>query len=53
MGVNEGSLQVIYIEVILENLPIVLLHGTYLPVALVVFVIHTMSYIFCDSMSKR
>ena len=52
MGVNKESLQVIYIEVILENWPIVLLYGTYLPVALVVFVIHTISYI-CDSMSKR
>ena len=53
MGVNEGSLQVIDIAVILENLPtgIVLLYGTYLPVALVVFVIYTISYI-CDSMSK-
>ena len=29
-----------------------LLYGTYLPVALVVFVFHTISYI-CDSMSKR
>ena len=53
MGVNEGSLQVIGIEVIMENRPIVLLYGTYLPVTLlVVFVIHTISYI-CDSMSKR
>ena len=28
MGVNEGSLQVIDIEVTLENLPIVLLYGS-------------------------
>ena len=40
MGVNEGSLQVIDIEVILEHRPILLLYGTYLPAALVVFVIH-------------
>ena len=53
MVVNEGSLQVIDREVIMENWPIiVLLYGTYLPVALVVFVIHTISYI-CDNMSKR
>ena len=54
MGVNEGSLQVIDIEVILENWPIALLYGTYLPVvARVVFVVHTIPYI-CDSiMSKR
>ena len=46
MGVNEGSLQVIDIEVIMENWSIVLLYGTCLPVvALVVFVIHTISYI--------
>ena len=36
---------------------IVLLYGTryyiYLPVALVVFVVQTISYIVCDSMSKR
>ena len=51
MGVNEGSLQVINIEVIVENLPIVLLYGTYLPVALVVFVFQTISYI-CDSMKE-
>ena len=50
MGVNEGSLQVIDIEVILEI--DLLLFGTCLPVALVVFVIHTISYI-CESMSKR
>ena len=35
----------------MENWPIVLLYGTYLPVVLVVFVIPTISYI-CDSMSK-
>ena len=52
MGVDEGSLQVMNIKVIMENCPIVLLYGTYLPVALVVFVIHTIFYI-CDSMSKR
>ena len=53
MGVNDGSLQVIDIEVILKNLPMVLLYGTCLPVvALVVFIVHTISYI-CDSMSKR
>ena len=51
MGVNEGSLQVIDIEVILENGPLVLLFGTYLPVRSV-FVIHTISYIICDGMSK-
>ena len=51
MGV-EGNLQVIDIEVTMENCSIVLLHGTYLPVALImVFVIHTLSYI-CESMSK-
>ena len=44
MGVDEGSLQVIDIEVIMENCPIVLLYGTYLPVAPVVFVFHTISY---------
>ena len=53
MGVNEGSLQVIDIEVIFGKLTLVLLYGTYLPVALVVFVIHNVSYIFYDSMSKR
>ena len=42
---DRGSL-----EVIIENWPIVILCGTCLPVALVVFVIHTISYI-CDSMS--
>ena len=36
MGVNDGSLQVIDIEAILENRPMVVLYGTYLPVALVV-----------------
>ena len=51
MGVDEGNLQVIDVEVIMENCPIGLLYGTYLPVALMVFVIHTISYI-CDSMSK-
>ena len=35
MSVDEGGLQVIDIEVIL------LLYGTYSPVALIVFVIHT------------
>ena len=52
MGANEGGLQVKDVEVILESWPMVLLYGTYLPVALAVFVIHTISYI-CDSMSKR
>ena len=39
-------------EVIIENWPIVLLYyGTCLPVVvLMVFVIHTTSYIICDSM---
>ena len=45
MGVNEGSLQVIDRDNI---------HGTYLPVALlVVFVIQTKSYICDSTMSKR
>ena len=47
MGVNKGSLQVIDMEVIMENWPIVLLCGTCLPVVValvVVFVIHTISY---------
>ena len=44
--------KLIYIEVMIENEPIVLLHGTYLPVALMMFVFPTISYI-CDSMSKR
>ena len=48
MGINEGSLQVIDIELILENWPIVLLYGTYLPVALVVlFVVHTVCVFLC------
>ena len=34
------------------KVPAVLLYGTYLPVTVVVFVIHAISYI-CDSMSKR
>ena len=41
---------VIDIEVIMENCPIVLLYGTYLRAALMMFVIHTISYIICDSM---
>ena len=53
MDVGEGSsLQVIDIEVMMENCPIVLLDGTYLPVVLMVFLIHNISYI-CDRMSKR
>ena len=45
MGIDEGNL--------VDLCPIVLLHGTYLPVALIMlFIIHTISYI-CDSMSKR
>ena len=39
MGVNEGCLQVIDIEVI------ILLYGTYSPVALMVFVVHTILYL--------
>ena len=46
MDADEGGLQVIDIKVILS------LYGTYSPVALMVFVIHTISYIICDSMSK-
>ena len=45
MVVDEGGLQVIDIEVV------ILLYNTYSPVALMVFVIHTISYIY-DSMSK-
>ena len=37
---------------ILEKRPIVLLYGTYLLVALVVFVIYTISYIIFDSVIK-
>ena len=52
MDVNEGSLQVIDREVILENVSVVLLYSAYLPVValVLVFVIHTISYIICDSM---
>ena len=53
MGVDEGNLQVIYVEVILENCPLVLLYGTHFRVAIMVFVIHTISYIICDSRSKK
>ena len=54
---KEGSLQVIAIDRAdngkLPNIiTILLLYGTYFPVALVVLVIHTISYI-CDSMRKR
>ena len=43
-----------HIEVILENCPtIVLLYGTYLPVALLVFVIHIIISYICDSMTVR
>ena len=28
------------------------MHGTYLPVALVVFIIHTISYIYCEQRSE-
>ena len=52
MGINEGSLLVFDIEVILENSPIILLYGSYIPVAVVVFTNDAMSYIW-DSMSKR
>ena len=53
MGVDEGSLQVIDVEVIMENCPIVLLYGinsTYLPLALMVFVILTcfVRFHLCD-----
>ena len=37
MDVDEGNLQVIDIEVIIENCSIVLRYGAYLPVALMVF----------------
>ena len=53
MGVDEGNLQVIDIEVIMKKHPMVLLYGTYVPAVLMVFIIHTISYIICDSMSKR
>ena len=33
MGIDEGSPEVIDIEVMMENCPIVLLYGKYLPVA--------------------
>ena len=59
MGVNEGSLQVTLLQYRHRargdngkwtyNIN---LYGTYLPVALVLFVFHTISYT-CDSMSKR
>ena len=39
------------VERIMENYPIVFLYGTYLPVAIMVFVIHTITCI-CDSRSK-
>ena len=42
MGVDEGSLQVIDVEA-MENCPLVFLYGTYLPVAIMVFVIRTIS----------
>ena len=46
MGVDEENLQVIDVEVIMENCPIVFLYSTYSPVALImVFVIHTISNI--------
>ena len=37
----------------MENCPIVLLNGTYLPVALVAFVIHNYILLRSDSMRKR
>ena len=40
VGVDEGNLQVIDVEVIIENCPLVFLYGTYLPVAIMVSVIH-------------
>ena len=56
MGVNEGSLQQ-FINDIGDTgkltYIIVLLYGTYLSEAFVVFVIHTVSYTICDNMSKR
>ena len=60
MGVGEGNLQVIDIDVIdidvvlgviMEKCRIIFLYGTYLPVTIMVFVIHTISYIY-DSMCK-
>ena len=47
MNVDEGLQVIYYIE------GVILLYGTYSPVALImVFVIYTLSYIY-DSMSKR
>ena len=46
MGVDGGNLQVIDVEVIVGNYPIVLLYSTYLQVAnIVVFIIHTIIYL--------
>ena len=55
MGVDKRKSNVIDIEVIImENCPIVLLNGTYLPVALMMFIIHTtISFIICDNMRNR
>ena len=52
MGVDGGNLQVIDIEVITKKFPMVLLYGTYVPAVLMVFIIHTISYI-CDSMMSK
>ena len=49
MGVDEGNLQVKDVDVILENLSNNY-SGTYLQVAVMVFIIQTISYI-CDSRS--
>ena len=46
MGVDEGNLQVIDIEVIMKNIPMVLLYGTYVPAVLMVFIFHTFSFFF-------
>ena len=53
MGIDEGNLQVKDVEVILEKLSnSIVLYGTYFPVAIMMFVIHIISYI-CDNTSKR
>ena len=45
MGVDEGNIQVIDVEVIMENFLIVLLYDTYLRVvAIMAIVIYTMLY---------
>ena len=55
MGVDEGNLQFIHdVEVMMEKCPIISIPLRYIitHVAIMVFVIHTTSYI-CDSRSKR